>query len=148
MRNHPQQKGKLVVRISQKIAALGLTAAAATAGVMVNAAPAQAALYGGQCGSGYGLVNLIDLPDNRGTVYLTYSSSSGKNCVVTLREKPGGATLMEAYLRRSGTTAWAKDSGNYTTYAGPVYVSAAGSCVDWGGTIGTASRTRYGTNCG
>ncbi|TDC85446.1 spore-associated protein A [Micromonospora sp. KC606] len=127
---------------------MGLASAAATAGALVNAAPAQAALYGGQCGSGYGVVNLIDLPDLRGTVYLTYSSSTGKNCVVTLREKPGTATLMEAYLRRSGTSSWVKDSGNYTTYAGPVYVSAAGSCVDWGGTIGTASRTRTATNCG
>jgi len=136
------------VRISQKIGALGLTAVAATAGVMVNAAPAQAALYGGQCGTGYGVVNLIDLPNSRGTVYLTYNSSTGKNCVVTLRENPGTATLMEAYLRRTGTSAWTKDSGNYTTYAGPVYVSAAGSCVDWGGTIGTASLTRTGTNCG
>ncbi|NJP34300.1 spore-associated protein A [Micromonospora sp. HSS6-12] len=138
----------MVVRISQRLAALGLTAAAVTAGTMVHAAPAQAALYGGQCGSGYGVVNLIDLPDNRGTVYLTYNSSSGRNCVVTVRERPGTATLMEAYLRRSGTSSWTKDSGNFTTYAGPVYVSAAGSCVDWGGTIGTASRTRYGTNCG
>ncbi|MFE9658064.1 spore-associated protein A [Micromonospora sp. NPDC006431] len=136
------------MRISKKIAALGLTAAAATAGALVNASPAYAALYGGQCGSGYGVVNLIDLPDLRGTVYLTYSSSTGKNCVVTIREKPGTATLMEAYLRRSGTSTWQKDSGNYTTYAGPVYVSAAGSCVDWGGTIGTATKTRTGTNCG
>jgi len=142
------RKGHFVVRISQKIGALGLAAAAATAGVMVNAAPAQAALYGGQCGSGYGVVNLIDLPNSRGTVYLTYNSSTGKNCVVTLRENPGTATLMEAYLRRTGTSTWTKDSGNYTTYAGPVYVSAAGSCVDWGGTIGTASLTRTGTNCG
>ncbi|WP_207921183.1 spore-associated protein A [Micromonospora sp. KC721] len=136
------------MRISQKIAALGLASAAATAGALVSAAPAQAALYGGQCGSGYNVVNLIDLPDLRGTVYLTYSTSTRKNCVVTLRERPGTATLMEAYLRRSGTSSWVKDSGNYTTYAGPVYVSAAGSCVDWGGTIGTASRTRTGTNCG
>jgi hypothetical protein len=142
------REGIIVVRISQKMAALGLTAAAVTAGVAVNAAPASAALYGGQCGSGYGVVNLIDLPDLRGTVYLTYSSSTRKNCVVTIREKPGTGTLMEAYLRKSGTSAWTKDSGNYTTYAGPVYVSAPGSCVDWGGTIGTASMTRTGTNCG
>jgi hypothetical protein len=136
------------VRISQKMAALGVAATAATAGVMVNAAPAYAALYGGQCGSGYGVVNLIDLPNLRGTVYLTYNNSTGKNCVVTIRENPGTATLMEAYLRRSGTSSWVKDSGNFTTYAGPVYVSAAGSCVDWGGTIGTASQTRTRTNCG
>jgi hypothetical protein len=145
---HPQQKGNFVVRNSQKIAALGLAAAAATAGVLVNAAPAQAALYGGQCGSGYNVVNVLDLPDLRGTVYLTYNASTGKNCVVTLRENPGAATLMEAFLRRSGTSSWVKDSGNYTTYAGPVYVSAAGSCVDYGGTIGTATKTRTRTNCG
>jgi hypothetical protein len=147
---HPihSRKGSFLVRISQKMAALAVAATAATAGAMVNAAPAYAALYGGQCGSGYGVVNLIDLPNNRGTVYLTYSSAAGKNCVVTVRENPGTATLMEAYLRRSGTTTWVKDSGNFTTYAGPVYVSAAGSCVDWGGTIGTASLTRTRTNCG
>lgn len=136
------------MRVSRKIAALGLTAAATAAGVTVSAAPAQAALYGGQCGSGYGVVNLIDLPDLRGTVYLTYNSSTGKNCVVTIRERPGTATLMEAFVRRSGASSWVKQSDDFTTYAGPVYVSAAGSCVDWGGTIGTATKTRYGTNCG
>ncbi|MEU3452859.1 hypothetical protein ABZ671_04550 [Micromonospora sp. NPDC006766] len=136
------------MRIAKKIAAFGLTAAAATAGVVATASPASAALYGGQCGSGYNIVNLIDLPNSRGTVYLTYSSSTGKNCVVTIREKPGTATLMEAYVRKSGTTKWIEESDSFTTYAGPVYVSAAGSCVDWGGTIGTASQTRYGTNCG
>ncbi|MEO3786171.1 spore-associated protein A [Actinocorallia sp. B10E7] len=127
---------------------LGLTAAAATAGAVVVAAPASAALYGGQCGSGYNVVNLADFSDARGTIYLTYNSSTGKNCVVTVREKPGAAAPMDAYIRRSGTTTWIDDPGNYTTYAGPVYVSAAGSCVDWGGTIGTASRTILRTNCG
>jgi hypothetical protein len=136
------------VRISQKMAVLGVAATAATAGALVSAAPASAALYGGQCGSGYGVVNLIDLPNNRGTVYLTYNSSTGKNCVVTIRENPGTATLMEAFVRRSGTTNWIKESDDFTTYAGPVYVSAAGSCVDWGGTIGTATQTRSRTNCG
>lgn len=135
------------MRISRKTSAVGLTVAAA-AGVLVAAAPASAALYGGQCGSGYNVVNVADFTDKRGTVYLTYNSSTGKNCVVTVREKPGAAAPMDAYLRRSGTTAWADDPGNFTTYAGPVYVSAAGSCVDWGGTIGTASLTRTRTNCG
>ncbi|MEU0517495.1 spore-associated protein A [Streptosporangium sp. NPDC006007] len=119
-----------------------------TAGTLVTAAPASAATYGGQCGSGYGVVNHFNLPDSRGTVFLTYSSSTGRNCVVTVRTNPGAATLTEAYLRRSSTSTWTRDSGNYTTYAGPVYVSAAGHCVDWGGTIGTATQFRYGTNCG
>ncbi|WP_174551865.1 spore-associated protein A [Herbidospora mongoliensis] len=135
--------------ILRKVASLGLTTAAVVAAAVVGTAtPASAALYGGQCGSGYNLVNLRDFPDMRGTIYLTYNASTGKNCVVTIRENPGGATLMEAYIRRTGTTTWIKDRGNFTTYAGPVYLSAAGSCVDWGGTIGTASVGRNGTNCG
>ncbi|WP_197039018.1 spore-associated protein A [Herbidospora cretacea] len=135
--------------ILRKVASLGLTAAAAAAVAVVGTAtPASAALYGGQCGSGYNLVNVRDFPDLRGTVYLTYNASTGKNCVVTIREKPGAPTLMEAYIRRSGTTKWVKQSDDFTTYAGPVYLSAAGSCVDWGGTIGTQSVSRNGTNCG
>lgn len=133
------------MRIASKIAVLGLTATAA-AGTF--ASPAFAATYGGQCGSGYGVVNKIELPDARGTVFLTYSSSTGNNCVVTIRTNPGQAVLMEAYIRRSGTTTWNKDSKSYTTYAGPRYVSAVDTCVDWGGTIGNASLTKYRTNCG
>lgn len=131
-----------------KAALIGGAAAAVVTGTIVSAAPASAATYGSQCGSGYSVVNHFNLPDNRGTVFLTYSSSTGRNCVVTVRTNPGAATLTEAYLRRSSTSTWTKDSGNYTTYAGPVYVSAAGHCVDWGGTIGTATQFRYGTNCG
>jgi hypothetical protein len=137
-----------MIRISRKIAATTLAAAAMTVGTLATATPASAATYGGQCGSGYSVVNQFHLPDSRGTVFLTYSSSTGKNCVVTVRTKPGAATLMEAYLRRSSSSTWIKDSNDYTTYAGPIYVSAPGECVDWGGTIGTATRTLSDTNCG
>ncbi|MEU0485460.1 spore-associated protein A [Streptosporangium sp. NPDC006013] len=135
-------------RLLSKTALITGAALAVVTGTIATAAPASAAAYGGQCGSGYGVVNQFNLPDSRGTVFLTYNSSTGRNCVVTVRTTPGAATLMEAYLRRSSASTWTKDSGNYTTYAGPVYVSAAGACVDWGGTIGTATQFRYGTNCG
>ncbi|MFG2076391.1 hypothetical protein SAMN05421874_107287 [Nonomuraea maritima] len=135
-------------RLLTKTALMGATAALAVTGTLATAAPASAASYGGQCGSGYGVVNHIDLPSNRGTVYLTYSSATGRNCVVTVRTTAGTATLVEAYLRRSSSSTWTKDSGNYTSYAGPIYVSAPGECVDWGGTIGTATLYRYDTNCG
>ncbi|WP_062440168.1 hypothetical protein [Herbidospora daliensis] len=81
-------------------------------------------------------------PDGRGTVYLTYNASTKKNRVVTLRQTPGAATFVEARIRRSGTTTWFEDSGTFTTYAGPVHLSAPGSCVDWGGTFGTHSGPR------
>ncbi|MEU6132914.1 spore-associated protein A [Saccharopolyspora sp. NPDC047091] len=130
-------------------AALALGATAALLGAVPAAASTTAAApYGDQCGSGYGVVNRFDLPNARGTVYLTYHSGNGTNCVVTIRSNPGTATLMEAFLRKSGSSAWTSDSGNFTTYAGPVRVAAAGQCVDWGGTIGTATDFRYGTNCG
>lgn len=137
------------MRISRKIAALGVTAAAVTAGALVNAGPAYAALYGGQCGSGYNIVNLADFsrPPRHGVPDLQRVHREELRRHQSGRSR-GTATLMEAYVRRSGNTAWIKESDNFTTYAGPVYVSAAGSCVDWGGTIGTASQTRYGTNCG
>ena len=131
-----------------KIGLIGVAVVATATGTIATAGPAAAATYGGQCGSGYGVVNRFDLPTNRGTVFLTYNSGNGNNCVVTVRTNPGAATLMEAALKRSSSSTWNVDSGNYTTYAGPVYVSAPGQCVDWGGTIGTASDARFGTNCG
>ncbi|MFL1378431.1 spore-associated protein A [Nocardiopsis protaetiae] len=123
-------------------------AAAVGVAVVGLAAPASAAAYGGQCGSGYGVVNKIEFPDNRGTTFLTYNSSNGNNCVVTVRTTPGAAAPMDAFIRVSGTSAWKSDPGNFTTYAGPVYLSAAGRCVDWGGTIGTATKSLTRTNCG
>ncbi|MFF3835676.1 hypothetical protein ACFYXX_33510 [Streptomyces sp. NPDC002458] len=38
-----------------------------------------------------------------------------------------------------------------TSYAGPVYISGKGSCIDWSGAIGPAPKQyviRYATNCG
>ncbi|MFC7328673.1 spore-associated protein A [Marinactinospora rubrisoli] len=136
------------MKMIQKAALFGAAAAMALAGSVATAAPASAATYGGQCGTGYGVVNDFDLPNNRGTVFLTYNSSNGNNCVVTIRTTPGTATFMEAFLKRSSSSTWVRDDGNYTTYAGPVYVAARGECVDWGGTIGTATDDRERTNCG
>lgn len=131
---------KAIVR--RTAAGLGLALIAATAG----AAPAAAATYGGQCGSGYGVVNQAAVPG--GTVFLTYNSSTRKNCAVTIRSAPGAAMNMDVALKRSNSTAWQTDPGNWTQYAGPVYLSAAGQCVDWGGVIGDDWIVRTGTNCG
>ncbi|MFD3683288.1 hypothetical protein ACFWTE_00515 [Nocardiopsis sp. NPDC058631] len=42
----------------------------------------------------------------------------------------------------------ATDAGYYTTCAGPVYLSAAGHCVDWYGYISGTNEHRNNTNCG
>jgi hypothetical protein len=113
---------------------------------LASPAPASAASYSGECGSGYGVVNSASVPG--GTVHLTYNNSNGRNCVVVTRSSPGSAMNMDASLKRSDSTSWKTDPGSFTTYAGPVYLDAAGHCVDWGGSIGGEWVVRNGTNCG
>ncbi|MET8052756.1 spore-associated protein A [Streptosporangium sp. NPDC005286] len=136
------------MRTFTKIAATGLAAIAMTAGTLATAAPASAATYGGQCGSGYSVVNQRTIT-GKGTVFLTYNSANGNNCVVTIRNTPGTAVSMFAGIARQSDPAWgAVDEGNYTTYAGPVYRYAKGSCVTWGGAISGTYAGGEDTNCG
>ncbi|OOC53591.1 MULTISPECIES: spore-associated protein A [Nocardiopsis] len=129
-----------------------LTAALAT-GSLALASPASAAgpvaSYNNACGSGYGVVNYANV-GSKGTVFLTYNNSTGYNCAVTVRANPGAAVEMVVSLKRTSDPASEArvDSGYYTTYAGPVYRSAAGSCVDWYGYIDGANEHRNETNCG
>ncbi|MGW1378883.1 spore-associated protein A [Streptomyces sp. NPDC002446] len=125
------------------VAGLATMATATTA----SAAPAAAA-YNGACGSGYKVVNSVPVT-GKGTVYLTYSATTGKNCVVTVRNSPGSPVYMYTYLTATdGSSDWVYDSGDYTSYAGPVYLPAKGRCVDWGGTIQSVSVSVSGSNCG
>lgn len=104
--------------------------------------------YNGACGSGYGVIDYINVSgQDTGTVYLTYNSGNGYNCVVTVRAHPGTPIYMDAAVRVSGGT-WHEDFGDYTTYAGPVYVYARGTCIDWGGGINPDYQYRYSVHCG
>ncbi|WP_372459831.1 spore-associated protein A [Streptomyces anatolicus] len=134
----------------------GAAVALAAGGVLVTAtgaaaapakAPAATAAYNKACGTGYKVVNQIDL-GKVGTTYLTYNSTTGKNCAVTVRNTPGPAVYMYVYVLRDDTREYADDEGLYRSYAGPVYLAARGHCVSWGGVIGGESANRYGTNCG
>ncbi|MFG3102181.1 spore-associated protein A [Streptomyces sp. NPDC048182] len=130
-----------------------VTVGAIGAGLLVSAPAAGAATgkataaYNGVCGSGYKVVNSLPV-GSVGTVYLTYNSSTGKNCTVTVRTTTGKATYMVAYLRNVGTDVEQVDEGQYRSYAGPVYVAARGACVEWGGVIGNLQAWNYGSNCG
>ncbi|MFE7318014.1 spore-associated protein A [Streptomyces sp. NPDC057555] len=122
------------------IATMGLATTA-------SAAPVPGA-YNGACGSGYGVVNSLPV-SGKGTVYLTYSAKTGRNCVVTIRKAPGARVFVRAVLGPSDhSSAPVSDGGKYTTYAGPVYLAAKGRCVDWGGTIEKVSVGVTGSNCG
>lgn len=98
------------------------------------------------CGSGYSVIDQAGLTG--GTVYLLYNSGNSNNCVVTLKSTNlGSATAVSAFLEpQNGTRA--TDSGSYTYYAGPVRKAAPGTCVKWGGSIGSSAYTSPFEHCG
>ncbi|EHM25842.1 MULTISPECIES: hypothetical protein [Streptomyces] len=131
------------------IALAPAAAAAEPAAQRATAAPkaAAAAKYNGACGGGYSVVNSAQI-GTKGTVFLTYNSATGKNCVVTVRTTPGKAVHMTASLGFASPTTTVSDTGYYTTYAGPVYLDARGLCVTWRGEISGEVAGKNGTNCG
>ncbi|MGW0593860.1 spore-associated protein A [Streptosporangium sp. NPDC002607] len=134
--------------VKKTITAAALVVTALT-GALATASPAAAATYGGECGSGYTVVNSAAI-GSKGTVFLTYSSSTGRNCVVAKRNTAGSAVLVEAGLSVSPAgNHWDVYEGDYfTSYAGPIYLSAAGRCVDWMGRISGTEGGKRATNCG
>ncbi|MEV7904625.1 spore-associated protein A [Streptomyces anulatus] len=142
--------GAAVTAIACAATALAPAAAAAgPAAQRATAAPkaAAAAKYNGACGGGYSVVNSAQI-GTKGTVFLTYNSATGKNCVVTVRTTPGKAVHMTASLGFASPTTTVSDTGYYTTYAGPVYLDARGLCVTWRGEISGEVAGKNGTNCG
>ncbi|MFF5476675.1 spore-associated protein [Streptomyces sp. NPDC012935] len=99
------------------------------------------------CGSAYKTVNSAPV-GSLGTVYLTYNASNGENCVVTIRNNPGTAQDMSAWIYVPDTEEFHEDSGSFTSYAGPTYVTGKGHCVDWGGHIKNVYVQVTGSNCG
>ncbi|GAA4957037.1 hypothetical protein GCM10023224_48630 [Streptomonospora halophila] len=136
-------------RILTRAAAAGLALAGAMTAAVATAVPASAAAYNGACGAGHVVVN-SDNVGSKGTVFLTYNNNTGKNCVITIRNYPGARLSMNAYIGPSDSPygEMIVDSGDYTTYAGPVKWSLPGRCVDWGGYIDGASGGKRNTNCG
>ncbi|WP_017595019.1 hypothetical protein [Nocardiopsis potens] len=129
--------------------AAAATAAAVFLTALGSAAPASAAGYNGVCGAGYKVVNSADLPGGAGTVHLAYNGSTGKNCAVSVRASKGAAVPMDVQLAlASDPDSAVLDSGEFTSYAGPVYLKAQGSCVTWSGIIGDQAAGKAGTNCG
>ncbi|MFD7709342.1 spore-associated protein [Streptomyces sp. NPDC059785] len=116
------------------------TALAAPASAAPNTTPQKV------CGSAYKTVNSAPV-GSRGTVYLTYNSSNGKNCVATIRSTPGTAVEVGTWVYVPDTDEWDSDYGLYTSYAGPAYVYGKAHCVDWGGSIGNVSVQVTGSNC-
>lgn len=126
-----------------KLTASAVVASLATGGLLLSAAPSYASTtYNGACGSGY--VEIDSMSANvtgfqAGTIFLTYNASNGYNCVETQTATPGTSAELIAMIELSGTnTTWNEDEGTYKYYAGPRYVHAPDSCIDWGGAAAAA----------
>ncbi|MET7328074.1 N-acetylmuramoyl-L-alanine amidase, partial [Nonomuraea sp. NPDC005650] len=99
------------------------------------------------CGAGYKVIDSAALGSN-GTVYLTFNSANGNNCVATIKKTSlGKATATSAFLEVKGK-ARATDTGNFDYYAGPVRAAAADKCVQWGGKVGTSTYESPFEHCG
>ncbi|MGW2871553.1 hypothetical protein [Kitasatospora sp. NPDC001225] len=111
---------------------VGLSAGAAHASARVN-----------KCGSAYDFKWSWDITDNSsaapvvGFIDIYYNSGNGYNCAIARGRDAAVTGQHEIYvaIRRSGTDGWIDDGAgsNYTQYAGPVYVYAKGSCIDFVG---------------
>ncbi|MGB3439261.1 MAG: M23 family metallopeptidase [Actinophytocola sp.] len=98
------------------------------------------------CGSGFSVIDQAALTGGR--VYLLYNSGNSNNCVVTLKSTSlGAASPVSAFLEpQSGSRT--TDSGSFAYYAGPVKKSAPGTCVKWGGSVGSSTYTSPFEHCG
>ncbi|WP_394428109.1 spore-associated protein [Streptomyces sp. SGAir0957] len=138
------------MRFNRSVLSLSAVAALAAGSTAVLASPASAAPNTTPqkvCGSAYKTVNSAAV-GSLGTIYLTYNSSNGRNCVATIRSTPGTAVDMSAYVYVPDTDQGDSDYGRYTSYAGPTYVYGKAHCVDWGGNIKNIYVSVAGSNCG
>lgn len=132
------------MRTRGKLATFLTGAALASTALVVGAAPASAA---GECGAGYTKVGDYAI-ESQGRLEVYYSSSTGKNCAITRDSNPNSG-FKAVHISVAGASGWAdSDSGSFTYYAGPVYVSAPGKCIDVSVHIGTASTSKWSVHCG
>ncbi|EST27189.1 hypothetical protein N566_23440 [Streptomycetaceae bacterium MP113-05] len=124
------------------MAAAALTfAPAANAADQVPAASAAAGNHGCS-GSLIDSYPVLDQGSTWGTTYLYYDASTGDNCAVAVKSSggyKGTASLTRVQLERcesstpgtcGDTDASIEDAGQYSYYAGPVVLNAAGRCLN------------------
>lgn len=98
------------------------------------------------CGAGFYVQRSASF--NGGTVHQLYNSSTGANCVVTMKSTDiGKATPVWATLTVTGGGS-KTERGDYKYYAGPVILPAKGKCVSFSGGVPADSASAPPANCG
>ncbi|MFD0887458.1 serine/threonine protein kinase, partial [Streptosporangium algeriense] len=98
------------------------------------------------CGAGYYVQRSASFTG--GTVYQLYNTSTGSNCVVTMKTADvGKATSVWATLEVEGGGS-KTERGEFKYYAGPVILPAKGKCVRFSGGNSADSVSAPPANCG
>ena len=119
-------------------------AGACASGVLFTAAPAQAEsaaqTAASICGAGYWPDSYGVFSFDGGTIYVSYNGST--DCAVLMKTVDVGTpTPTMVYIGLGdgsgggygGNQGDGMDNGDFTTYAGPVYVYAPGECIEVAG---------------
>ncbi|TDD25359.1 hypothetical protein [Nonomuraea diastatica] len=139
------------MRIGSRVSAL---VAVALVSLLLPATTSSASAAG-PCGSSYSRVGVYRIPETGtqdGTLEIYYSSSTGKNCALAYgvsAEHKGKRTYKGVAIRRAGGSGgWVGQRDYFKYYAGPVYVSAPGTCIDAMGLMGGDDRYVWNVHCG
>ncbi|WP_433365986.1 protein kinase domain-containing protein [Streptosporangium sp. CA-115845] len=98
------------------------------------------------CGAGYYVQRSSSF--GGGTTYQLYNTSTGSNCVVTIKSADVGVSTQIWATLEVQNGGSHTDRGNYEYYAGPVYLPARGKCVRFSGGGPGGSTSQDWANCG
>ncbi|MER7714588.1 hypothetical protein ABTX83_29220 [Streptomyces werraensis] len=133
--------------------------AASIFGLMVLGAPAANAAAAGAYGCSGAQINTFPVKTSSGStwgnVYLYYDASTGRNCAVTVKTAyVGTPSFTGIYLNVTGGGDYDDDAKDYSYYAGPVSIYAAGRCISINGVVWNPAHTvmaqqvAVGVHCG
>jgi hypothetical protein len=125
--------GRIAAGVAAVVAAVTAVAVGPGAAYASDVNPYSASAL---CGSGYGVVASHAI-EGQLYIYLLYNNSTGKNCAVALKQRNLGVkdSTDVFILPQNESQRPAEQSGNFTSYAGPIYLTAPGECVEYGGSI-------------
>ncbi|MEO3799505.1 hypothetical protein [Nonomuraea sp. B1E8] len=119
-----------------KVAAVVSAGMLAAGIISASAAPASAASAATPCGSGYKLVGTYNISQGGqkyGLLEIRWNAGAGKNCALAYGSGSnyGRSDYKAVRIRSSNKSSWADtDWGDFSRYAGPVYVAAKNKCID------------------
>ena len=120
-------------------------AADAATRAIAKADPQPAAAAATVCGTGYSLFHAVPLPEgtdpNLRLATLYSYENGGKGCVI-LDNNVGKSQYMYLHMCKVDNTGCSTDSGNFTEYAGPLYVASA-VCAPVTAKMGATSSNLY-----